>query len=227
MDYFHIIEGICRDALVMGRARDRVVHLRLALERDAREAGAQTTREEARRQAEALAGLLKRTKRQRLPKSGELPTPETAAKLVRPVDRIADLVASGELSGEEAGAAGEIRRVFSALQRGLIAKARGFDRKLAGKARSPFVHPLERMTGDEAKLYQERYLPWARRAGGLRVCASNLHRKTALELVIDIAVDGRRPFEVGSELGLPSSRVAAALATALSLYAGLARRPAG
>ncbi|MEE9140173.1 MAG: hypothetical protein V3U18_05290 [Alphaproteobacteria bacterium] len=235
---FQIIRDICRVGLFYSggaeQVRRHVARLRNRLNRHAKElvaqgegAGAEAEKAKAtaarlEADAAALTKMLERTLRPALADGRDPPTPETLAKLEE--DVVGALAQRGRLAPHEVDAALEIRGVFAALKEGLVARAGKGDRQRARGRRKVQRQPLERMRDDVARIYGERYRPWAREMARRQVIESNLRGpdKRLLDAVVDIVVDNRAPIWVGIEVGATAEAVESALKFALSRYAALA-----
>ena len=101
------------------------------------------------------------------------PTPETKAKLVD--DPFQKLVEAGNIDAAGERAAEEIRRVFMAICRDVMAKISRPAPMAAGKVD---------MSDDLAEAHAERYLPWVRETGRNTVSAT-----------LDLLLEGRKPDE--------------------------------
>ena len=90
---------------------------------------------------------------------------DTSRKSVLRRDVMSRLEQQGRIRSEHLMAVEDIRRIWRAFGRGMFPAARDIAvPKVDGGQR--FRDPVSRMTEGEASLYRQRYLPWARWAGG-------------------------------------------------------------
>jgi hypothetical protein len=170
-------------------------------------------------QAGALEDLLGRGGESRpLPPSGDLPTPQTRARLVQ--DPVRHMLRKGTLEQEHVDAAEEIRDVFEAVTAGLLASARRLDvhEVIAGSERRAFRQPIERLPERLGTLWRRRYKPWADAVDAVEVGRSANARWSALGLTIAVLVDGRTLNAIDRELRLRRGTAAAQFRGALHRY---------
>jgi hypothetical protein len=141
-------------------------------------------------------------------------TAETLAKLRH--DVVARLVAHGRLQRVHGDAAEEIRTVSEAVGRGLCPTA-----QMAAWAGRPsgFRGPrdfLDRMTAEERRLWQFRYLPW--RSELVRAGDDALPGARWLGLVLDIVVDNSGLRQAERRQGLRHGTALTLLAIGLERY---------
>jgi hypothetical protein len=141
-------------------------------------------------------------------------TAETLAKLRH--DVVARLVARGGLQRVHGDAAEEIRTVNEAVGRGMCPTAQ----PVAWIGRpSGFRGPrdfLDRMTGEERRLWQFRYLPW--RSELIRTGDAALPGARWLRLVLDIVVDNSGLRQAEHRQGLRHGTALGYLAVGLERY---------
>ena len=161
-------------------------------------------------------------KKQRRPKltaeekAERQPTPETMKKLRS--DVIAKLARQQKISPHLEKAALEVRLVWYAIGRGLLAGAASVEPRTGGKG--AFRDPMDRMTQHELHCWQRHYGPWATWAGRQQVA-----RTTLLDVVLAICCDNMAPSGIhGLDrwLGVRQGRALAALVTGLDKYAEIA-----
>lgn len=143
------------------------------------------------------------------------PTAATEKKLRQ--NPVARMHSSGSLSGEQAKAALEIAQIYHAVVAQLMARAATGER-VGGAA------PLHDTRID--KLHAANYLPWARYLGGHpatdKLEPIRARCPTALELSIDVVVDGVTLAECEKNRKWRHGTAALFLRYALAVYADLA-----
>lgn len=153
------------------------------------------------------------------------PTAETQGKLG--ADPLARLLAKGSLTEEQVRAGLEIRDIYRMVSAGLFARAAPVER--TGRSRSPVSERL-------AHLHRDRYLPWAAYLGGSAnapaVQAGTIELPgraarhgtlpVAVEITIDIVIDGKSLAEVECERRWRHAMAGEILRYALAVYSQLA-----
>lgn len=146
------------------------------------------------------------------PRGEVAPTAATRARL-RP-DVLRRLFHRGAIDQDQLLAAGQIREVYEAVVRDLMAR---IGRLEAGaKRRTAFAPSIERLPACLARCYVEVYLPWA----AAHATRSPILRRSALEIVVDVVVENRPIRDVAAGLGM---RTAAAKALVVEILAAALR----
>lgn len=151
--------------------------------------------------------------------------PDSLATRPRPRslrDTVLRLGGEGRLTGEEIGAAIEIRSIWEALSRALFARGRivtaGIGvRSTAVRSRSPF----DGLGRAEEFAWRRCYKPWADEMS-VEVVAG-VRRTTRLQIVLDIVVDNRGLRAVETAYRLKHGTAVDHLAAALRRYVEIAR----
>lgn len=141
---------------------------------------------------------------QRYPAVGDLPTPETAAKLKR--CSLETMRSRGLIGMEEIRAAEEIERCWYGLCGGLFSKAQQLD-PMRGSGRG--------MPAAIAEVYTEHYKPWADWAG-------EPERRPMLDVVISVVIDGQTVGDIDADRRWREGRAAGMLREGLARYARMA-----
>ena len=135
----------------------------------------------------------------------------------RPARRLAD---RGALSAAQLRAAGEIRRVWEAVGRGLFARARPLAPRVDRSGRGPFADPVALLSDGEERAWRLRYRPWAREMA-LTVAAGGL-RASRLQIVLDVVVDNHGVRQVEGWYRMRHGGALAHVGAALHRYAEIA-----
>ena len=218
---FHIVVDICRAGLAHIGSRDfrrQVARLRNALAREGDTAETSIDRTKAGNQVASLTELLERYKSadHYNPGIGDLPTPETVAKL-KP-DSILEMLRRGTLDHEHLLAADELRDVFQALVSGLTSKGTPLESgRMSLRQTGPYRQPIERMPERLARLYYDHYKPWAEEMENSRYGSVAL-----LELTIDVVVDGHSLHDIERKQAMRNGSASKHLRAALQRYAEIA-----
>ena len=146
------------------------------------------------------------------------PTPETAAKLR--CDVVQRLGERAALSAAQLRAAREIRRVWEAVGRGLVARAQSLTPRAESRRRGLFADPIARMSGQEERAWRLHYRPWAREMA--RTVAAGALRTSRLQLVLDIVVDNHGTRQVEGWYRMRHGSALAHVRAALQRYAEIA-----
>lgn len=153
------------------------------------------------------------TKRKRTPAAPEdRGTPETRRKVRACV--VSEYVHRGQLRPHHDVAAGELRMVWHAIQRGLFTGCAGFEPSIGGNG---FVDPIDRMTEYERGCWERHFGPWMTWAARRQVGST-----TMADVIMAVVVDNERVRELEGRLRLGHGRVMRALRTGLDRYAEIA-----
>ncbi len=119
-----------------------------------------------------------------------LPTPQTKRKLRQ--DTVISLLAAGDISSDHVRVAEEIRTVFETVSRGMFPASSWRAEASQGSHKRRRMDFVDRMSDDDAILWERCYLPWTRELG----CevASGVPGTRWPQMVIDIVVENE-PLE--------------------------------
>ena len=132
-------------------------------------------------------------------------------------DVMSRLEQQGRIRSEHLMAVEDIRRIWRAFGRGMFPAARDIAvPRVDGGQR--FRDPVSRMTEGEASLYRQRYLPWARWAGGEEIHNGSGGHITLLQLVHDMVIDNLGPRQWEEARKVRHGTATRHLAVALDRY---------
>jgi hypothetical protein len=142
------------------------------------------------------------------------PTPETRARLRR--DVVWNLHRAGKLDARHMEAALEIRAVLEAVGRGMFPTSGGALEGGVPVQKAPGRDFLDRMSAEERRKWERRYLPWTK-AMAVHVAAA-LPPVRWLQLVLDIVNDNAGPRDVERRYALRHGAAVDYLRQALEIY---------